>query len=136
MTIKSFVCQNYETAIFASQNNKNLYTNKITKGLIMDNLFITRIRNLNNLLISTHCFSPQVRNDENCWFNLNIIRISVFICNITTRRLFCLVFHTQQRRGLVPVNLCFLYILKHEKKISTSPFFPLIMHFLPAGLTV
>ena len=66
LSIKSFLCQHKETVIFAS-HNKQLYNYKITKGLILENLFITPIRNINTLLIMTHYFPPQVQNDYNCW---------------------------------------------------------------------
>jgi hypothetical protein len=47
-------------------------TVRLQKGLILDNLFITRIGNPNNLLILTHYFPPQVRNEENCWLILTV----------------------------------------------------------------
>jgi hypothetical protein len=116
----------------------NIFTPiRLQKGLMLGNLFITRIGNINTLLILTHYFPTQERNDENCWFYRNIIRISVFICNIQTRRLFCLVLHTQQRRALLAINLYFLCILKHENTNNLHvSFFFFIMHFLPVCLTV
>lgn len=109
----------------------------LQKELIRDNLFITRIRNLNTLLILTNYFPPQLRNNNNCWWILKLSKFRYLFVTYTQVGWFVSYFtHTAEQSTCANQFIFSVHFETWEnKQFPRLPFSP-VMFFLSERLTV